>query len=143
MRSQSSGVSSRNGAGASVPAALDEDVEPAVALDDLGDERLRALDLGEVRRVSRRGVAEPRDRRLELAVRQVDARDPRARRDERLGAREADPALRARDERDLPVEPPRLGPAHASATTASTSTGMSNGRCGTPTDVRAARRSGP
>ena len=80
-----------------------------MALDDLGDERLRALDLGEIRRMRRRGIAEPLDRRVEPAVRQVDARDARPGRDERLGAREADPALRARDERDLPVEPPRLG----------------------------------
>ena len=121
----------------------DEDVEPAVAVDDLRDERFRVLDLGEIRRVRRRSRPEPRDRRVEVAVRQVDARDARPGRDERLGAREADPALRARDERDLPVEPPRSGRTHASAMTASTSTGMSNGRCGTPTDVRAARRSGP
>ena len=67
-----------------------------MALDDLGDERVRALDLGEVGRVRRRALAEPRDRGVELAVRQVDAGDARARRDERLGAREADPALRAR-----------------------------------------------
>ena len=65
-----------------------------MALDDLGDERLRALDLGEVGRMRRRGVAEPRDRGFELAVRQVDAGDARSGRDERLGAREADPALR-------------------------------------------------
>ena len=115
-----------------------------MALDDLGDERLRPLDLGEIGRMRRRGVAEPRDRGFEVAVRQVDARDARSGRDERLGAREADPALRARDERDAcrRAATPRA-PVHASAMTASTSTGMSNGRCGTPTDVRAARRSGP
>ena len=60
------------------------------------------LDLGEIRGVRRRSRAEPLDRRVEVAVRQVDARDASTGRDERLGAREADPALRARDERDRP-----------------------------------------
>ena len=79
---------------------------------------------------------------------QVDARHPRTGADECLGAGQPDAPLRTRDEGDAPVEPPRPGGgsrprAHRRATIASISTGMSNGRCGTPTDVRAPRLSWP
>ncbi len=58
--------------------------------DDVGDERVRLLDLGEIRRVRRRGRSEALDRRDEVAVGKVDARDPGAGGDERLGTGEAD-----------------------------------------------------
>ncbi len=123
---------------------VDEDVEPAVLPDDVGDEAPGLLDLGEIGGVGRGARPEPLDRGLELAARQVDAGHPRAGADERLGARQPDAPLRAGDQRDTPVEPPRSGSrlrsaAHRSPTIASISTGMSNGRCGTPTDVRAPR----
>ena len=91
---------SRNGDGREGAGGADEDVQPAVALDHLRDERVRTLDLREVGRVRRGRVAEPCDGGFELAVGQVDARNARSGRDERLGAGEADAALRARDERD-------------------------------------------
>ena len=93
----------------------------------------------------RRGRPQPFDRALERSARKIDARDPRAGGHERLGAGEADTALCPRHQSDAAVEPPRLGSGvgHDSAMIASTSTGMSNGRCGTPTDVRAASRSSP
>jgi hypothetical protein len=90
----------------------DEGVEPAVPADDVRDERLRSVDQCNVRRVRRRGRAEPLDCRLEVAVGQVDAGHPRPGRDEGLGAGEADASLRPGDKRDLPVEPPRVGCAH-------------------------------
>ena len=107
VRSQSSGVSSRNGAGASVR-PRDEDVEPAVALDDLGDERLRVLDLGEIRRMRRRSRPEPRDRRpRSLSGRSTHAtRAPAAM---NASAHAKPIPWCAGDERDAPVELPRSG----------------------------------
>jgi len=116
----------------------DKHVEAALTLEHVGDEPLRTRDLREIRRMRRGSKSEPLDCRLELGVREIDAGDVSAGGDERLGAGVADPALRPGDERDSAFEA-----THASATIASTSTGMSNGRCGTPTDVRAARRSSP
>ena len=139
---------SRNGAGSNTPGSADEDVEPLVAPDDVGDEILGPVDLPEIRDVSRGGGAKALDRRSQLTVRKVHARHLGTGVDECLGAGQADAPLGARDEGDTPVEPPRprgdgRSDAHRRAMTASISTGMSNGRCGTPTDVRAPRLSRP
>ena len=80
-----------------------------MAADNIRDKRFGMGDVREIRGVRRRSRSEPRDRSVEVAVRQVDTRDASPGRYERLGAREADPALRARDEHDQPVEPPRSG----------------------------------
>ena len=127
---------------------VDEDVEPTVASEDVCDQLLGSIDEGEIRGVGRGRGPETLYRRLQLAVREVDARHVGSRVDECPGTSKADAPLGARDERDAPVEPPRPGRdvgvhTHRSAMTVSISTGMSNGRCGTPTDVRAPRQSAP
>jgi len=124
---------------------MNENVEPPVTLLDLGDELLEPVESCEVSRVGRGGRAETRDGRLQLAVWKIDARHRGAGAEERLGAREPDPPLGAGDERHAPVEPPgdRGGSTHRRATIASISTGMSKGRWGTPTEVRAPRLSVP
>src|SRR5581483_8832578 len=94
-----------------------DDVEPAVARDDLVDELRRRADVGDVRGMRGRGRTEPLDRRRELGSRQVDAGDARARGDESFRTRVTDPTLRTGDEGDAPFQR-----AHASATIASTST---------------------
>ena len=117
-----------------------------MVLHDIADEPLDSVEVGEICRVGRGGFAETPDSRFQLASREIDTRDPGPGPDECLSACEPDAALRTRDEGHAPIEPPRVEGglrAHRTATTASTSTGMSNGRWGTPTDVRAARRSGP
>ena len=145
VRSHCSGVSSRKDAGARTPAALTR-MSSRPCCRTTSATRLPACSTS-ARSAGCADAAGPEalDRCFELAARQIDAGDPRAGGDERLGAGEADAPLRAGDKRDAAVEPPRSGSrlrsaAHRSATIASTSTGMSNGRCGTPTDVRAARR---
>ena len=116
--------------------------------DDVGDEAPGPLDLREIGGMDGGARPEPLDHRLELIAGQVDAGDPGPGAQEGLGTREPNSPLRARDERDLPVESPRSGrcarrDAHRSPTIASISTGMSKGRCGTPTEVLAPRLSRP
>ena len=119
----------------------DEDVEPAVPLDDLGDERVGPLDLA--RSAGCADAASPS--RATAASSSPSGRSTHATRAPAAtnASAHAKPIPRcAPVTRDATVEPPPRS-AHASAITASTSTGMSNGRCGTPIDVRAASRSGP
>ena len=127
---------------------VDEDVEPTVAGEDVCDQLLGS---------ARRG----RDPRHGPTPRARAARPPApARRPEGRRTRRAAPAATNASAQARPM--PRWAPVtsatrpsslhvpggsgvhtHRSAMTASISTGMSNGRCGTPTDVRAARRSAP
>ena len=86
-----------------------EDVEPAVAPNDIADERLEPCDVGEIRRVRRGGrLRAARPPSPGRRPGQIDTRDLGPGPDECLGACEADAALRARDEGHAPVEPPRV-----------------------------------
>ena len=130
VRSHCSGVISRNGAGASVPAAPTRMSRRPCRATTSATSVVGALDLGEIGRM--RDAAAPS--RSTASSSSPPGRSTHATRapgsDERLGAREADPALGARHERDLAVEAPRPRDGVRSRQrdrSASTSTGMSNG----------------
>ena len=133
------------GSGIEGAGCVDEDVEAAVRAHDVADQVAGELDLRKVGGMAPSRRPQPLDRALELAAGGRRTRPARRRRRAPRRRQSRCPRCAPVTSATRPSSRHDSGAAlrHGRAMIASTSTGMSNGRCGTPTDVRAASRSSP